>query len=82
MKVKRELIVDFSETYSDVSVDGGEVADWQDKRVMYHFNPKAITASDLIGRLSAKYQIRDLVVKEADIEVTIRNICEKRLLEV
>lgn len=78
---ERELIVDFAEDYEDVSISGAEIADWQNNRVTYHFDPKHVTASDLIGRLSACYQIRDLVVKEADIEVTIRNIYEKRLLE-
>jgi ABC-type uncharacterized transport system ATPase subunit len=35
----------------------------------------------LIGRLSAQYRIRDLAVREPDIEATIRRIYEERLLE-
>ena len=42
---------------------------------------KSLTASDLIGRLSNQYHIRDLVVREPDIEATIRRIYEERLLE-
>ncbi len=78
---KRELVVDFAEAYQDVSVIGAQVAERDGKRVTYHFERGATTASALIGRLSARYRIRDLSVRESDIESTIRRIYEERLLE-
>jgi ABC-type uncharacterized transport system ATPase subunit len=44
-------------------------------------NPISITASELIGRISAKYRISDLELLEPDIESTIRRIYEERLLD-
>ena len=46
----------------------------------YTFDRGKITASALIGRISEKYRIRDLEVREPDIEATIRRIYEEQLL--
>jgi ABC-2 type transport system ATP-binding protein len=78
---KRELVVDLAEHYPDVAVEGAQVAERDGLRVTYHFERQAITASELIGRLSARYRILDLAVREPDIEVTIRRIYEERLLD-
>lgn len=79
---KRELVVDLAEAYADVSVAGAEVTAHHDLRVTYQFARNELTASDLIGRLSARYRIRDLSVREPEIETTIRRIYEERLLDV
>ncbi len=78
---KRELIVDMAEDYADVHVDGATVAAQEDQRVIYTFERGSLTASELIGRLSSQYRIRDLFVREPDIEETVRRIYEERLLE-
>lgn len=78
---KRELVVDLAETYADVSVPGAEVVQQQDLRVTYQFARQEVTASELIGRLSARFRIRDLSVREPEIEATIRRIYEERLLD-
>jgi ABC-2 type transport system ATP-binding protein len=78
---KRELVVDLAEDYPSVVVDGAQVIEREGQRVVYHFARGAITASELIGRLSACYRIRDLSVREPDIEATVRRIYEERLLE-
>ena len=78
---KRELVVDLAEAYDDVRVAGAEVTERHDLRVTYQFARNELTASDLIGRLSAQFRIRDLSVREPEIEVTIRRIYEERLLE-
>jgi ABC-2 type transport system ATP-binding protein len=78
---KRELVVDFAETYKEVTVAGAQVAARDGQRVVYQFERGAITASELIGRLSDRYRIRDLAVREPDIEATVRRIYEERLLE-
>lgn len=78
---QRELIVDFAETYDEVDVAGASVLERQNGRVTYQFDRQEMGASELIGRLSQQYRIRDLAVREPDIEATIRRIYEERLLE-
>jgi ABC-2 type transport system ATP-binding protein len=78
---KRELVVYFAQKYESVTVDGAQVVERNGTRVAYQFERGTITASDLIGRLSARYRIRDLQVREPEIEATVRRIYEERLLE-
>lgn len=78
---KRELVVDLAEAYDDVRVAGAEVTAHHDLRITYQFDRNELTASELIGRLSARYRIRDLSVREPEIEATIRRIYEERLLD-
>jgi viologen exporter family transport system ATP-binding protein len=78
---KRKLVVDFAQDYSSVNVEGAVVEERDGLRVTYEFERGEITASNLIGRLSAKYRIHDLEVREPDIESTIRRIYEEGLLE-
>ncbi len=78
---RRELVVDFAEEYVDVSVDGADIVERAGLRATYRFDRGAVTASDLIGRLSLRYRIADLSVREPDIEDTVRRIYEERLLE-
>jgi ABC-2 type transport system ATP-binding protein len=76
----RELIVDFLEDYQDVSIAGAAVVAQEGQRVTYRFERNQTTASALIGRLSSRFRIRDLEVRESDIEETIRHIYQDRLL--
>ena len=78
---KRQLLVEFTQSYADVSIEGALVFEHSGQRAVYHFERGQVTASELIGRLSARYSIRDLEVREPDIESTIRRIYEERLLE-
>ncbi len=78
---ERELVVDLAEDYPDVSVEGARVAGRDGLRVTYRFTRGAVTASTLIGRLSARYRLLDLSVREPEIEDTVRRIYEERLLE-
>lgn len=78
---KRELLVDLAEPYADVTVAGADVTTRENGRVVYQFDRSTISASELIGRLSQKFRIQDLSVREPDIESTIRRIYEERLLE-
>lgn len=77
---KRRLVVEFSESYPDVAIEGAQVVAQDERRATYEFDRQAITASELIGRLSERYRLRDLEVREPDIEATIRRIYEQRLL--
>jgi ABC-2 type transport system ATP-binding protein len=77
----RQLVVDFAQTYTSYDIPEAEVVEVNGLRVTYQFEREQITASELIGRLSERYRIRDLAVREADIEATVRRIYEERLLE-
>ena len=77
----RKLVVEFAEDYTEYDVDGAEIISQDGHRVTYSFARGSITASALIGRLSDKYRIHDLGVREPEIEGTIRRIYEERLLE-
>jgi ABC-2 type transport system ATP-binding protein len=77
---KRRLVVDFGEAYPDVSVEGADIVEQRGERAVFAFDGRELSASALIGRLSARFSIRDLSVEEPDIEATVRNIYEKRLL--
>jgi ABC-2 type transport system ATP-binding protein len=78
---ERELVVDFAEDYPDVSVEEARIVERDGLRVTYRFTRGAVTASTLIGRLSARYRLLDLSVREPEIEDTVRRIYEERLLE-
>lgn len=77
---QRTLIVDFAEPYPDPQVPGATLSEYHDQRAVYHFQRHTLTASELIQRLSAHYRLRDLAVREPDIEDTIRRIYQHRLL--
>ena len=78
---KRELIVDFAEHYPDITVPGADVQSSEGLRATYPFERASLSASELIRRLTGRYRILDLSVREPDIESTVRRIYEERLLE-
>lgn len=78
---QRKLIVDFAESYASYIINGAVIISQEGNRVVYGFERDAISASELIQRISAKYRIHDLGVREPEIESTIRRIYEERLLE-
>jgi len=75
------LVVDFVEDYDIVSVNGAEIVRQEGNRITFQFTNQDISASKLLNQLSAQYRIRDLEVREPDIETTIRRIYEGLLLE-
>jgi ABC-2 type transport system ATP-binding protein len=76
----RELVVDFAQFYEDYSVEGARVSHNDKLRVTYQFRRNEVTASQLINRISSKFRIQDLSVREPEIEATIRRIYEEGLL--
>ncbi len=81
---ERELVVDLAEDYAEVSVEGARLVARDGRRVTFRIprgGPETLTASALIGRLSARYRLMDLSVREPEIEATVRRIYEERLLE-
>jgi ABC-2 type transport system ATP-binding protein len=77
---KWQLVVDFTEPYQSVEVAGAEVVRLEGIRAIYTFDRNRLSVSDLISRISAQYSVRDISVHEPEIEVTIRNIYEGKLL--
>jgi ABC-2 type transport system ATP-binding protein len=77
---KWQLVVDFAESYQNVQIEGADLLSFEDARATYAFDRQELSSSDLIGRISARYSIRDISVQESDIEATIRTIYEGKLL--
>ncbi len=78
---ERELVVDLAEHYPEVSVAGARVVEQDGRRVTFRFSRRELSASELIARISSRYRIRDLSVREPEIEETVRRIYEERLLD-
>ena len=77
----RRLVVQFAERYPVVEVAGARLVEQDEEQAVFEFERDVTAASDLITRLAARYTIRDLEVREPEIEATIRRIYEERLLE-
>ena len=78
---KRQLVVDLAESYPTLSIEGAELVEYEGVRATFQFDRGSVSASELIGRISAQYRIQDLSVREPEIESTIRRIYQERLLE-
>ncbi len=77
----RELLVDFAEAYDNPVIDLADLISHEPTKATYRFNSSRVTAPDLIAALSNRYRIADLSVREPDIETTIRQIYEGKLLQ-
>jgi len=78
---ERELVVDLADDYDGVTVEGAKVVVREGRRVTYRFGRDGLTASELIARVSGRFRIHDLSVREPEIEATVRRIYEERLLD-
>jgi ABC-2 type transport system ATP-binding protein len=77
---ERQLVVDFLEPIAYPEVIGARVVDRDGARVTYAFSRDAVSAAELIARVTTLGAVRDLSVLEPDIEATIREIYERDLL--
>lgn len=68
----RQLIVDIDSDIEPVNHKHAEIISVENKRICYRFNMKEITASKLIQDLSKTLSIRDLSVKEPNIEEMVK----------
>jgi ABC-2 type transport system ATP-binding protein len=78
---QRQLVVELAEEVSQVEIAGAEVVAQQANLVTLQFDRQTLSAAELIARVSARYRIRDLSVREPEIEATVRRIYEERLLD-
>jgi ABC-2 type transport system ATP-binding protein len=77
---RRELVVDFEKEYAGIQLHGAMIENVDGLRVTYSFERQETAASELILQISSQYKIRDLAVREPDIETTIRRIYQEGLL--
>ncbi len=61
---QRTLVVDFNSEVERVDVPQAEVVQREGPRVWLRFDRDATTAAELIGRVAARYPVRDLTVEE------------------
>ncbi|MFC4427434.1 ABC transporter ATP-binding protein [Deinococcus navajonensis] len=73
----RELVVDFESAPVQAAVPGLELLDLEGVRARYAFSG---AAAGPIAQVTAHAPVRDLTVREPDIEATIRRIYEGKLL--
>jgi ABC-2 type transport system ATP-binding protein len=70
----RVMEVEFSEKVELLAIPGVEVIRERDNRKWLKFHKDEVQVSQLINRLTSRYGITDLTVKEPDIENVIRQI--------
>lgn len=77
---KRLLVVEFAEVYERFQIEKATVVQQEGRFASFEFERGVTTASELIANISSSYRVRDLEVREPEIEGTIRRIYEEKLL--
>ncbi|MFZ6004879.1 MAG: ABC transporter ATP-binding protein [Actinomycetota bacterium] len=70
----RTLIVDLVEPGEPLVIEGAEVTKVDGPRQWLRFRRDAVSASELLTRVTAKADVRDMSVEEPDIESIVREI--------
>jgi ABC-2 type transport system ATP-binding protein len=70
----RTLVVEFSEDYPAVAVDGAEFESRIGNVVRLRFDRRAISADQLIRRVTEAYCVSDVSIEEPELETIIRQI--------
>jgi ABC-2 type transport system ATP-binding protein len=71
---QRTLVIDLLEPGDALVVEGAEVTKVDGPRQWLRFDRDAVTASELLTRVTAQAEVRDLSVEEPDIESIVREI--------
>jgi len=71
---ERTLIVDLTEPGPPLEVDGARVTRVEGPRQWLRFRRDEVSASELLGRVTARAEVRDLAIEEPDIESIVRDI--------
>ncbi|GIM45191.1 sugar ABC transporter ATP-binding protein [Collibacillus ludicampi] len=77
----RVLIVELDGYVEVFSIEGAEVIRREGNRVWLQFDRKEVSASELIQRISRKYEITDVNLEEPDIDTIVRRIYQEGLPE-
>lgn len=72
----RMLIADLAQAYSDIRLEGADLTRRDGNRIWLAFDRDTISASEVIARLTARYEIQDLTISEPEIEEIVRRIYE------
>jgi ABC-2 type transport system ATP-binding protein len=73
VSTERDLIVDLAHAASVVDADA-RVIHREGQRVHLRFDPQAVSAPTLIGRITSRYPVRDLFVENPPIEEVIAQL--------
>jgi ABC-2 type transport system ATP-binding protein len=71
---ERWLIVDLTDATADVSDPAAEAIRREGDRVTLRFDPARVSTAELIGRVTARYPVRDLFVQNPPIEEIIARV--------
>jgi ABC-2 type transport system ATP-binding protein len=77
---ERTLMVTYADDYPDIIVNGARLVEREGRRVIYAFDWRNLSSSELIRRILADYKVADLEVKRPALDQTIRRIYEEELL--
>jgi len=75
----RVLRVELAEDYEEVDLPGADLRYRDGRRVFFRFDTGAVSASQLIQRLTERYRVADIAVREAEIEEIVGRIYERGL---
>jgi ABC-2 type transport system ATP-binding protein len=71
---ERTLVVDLVEPAPPLEIDGARVTRVDGPRQWLRFRRGEVSASELLGRVTALADVRDLAIEEPDIESIVRDI--------
>jgi ABC-2 type transport system ATP-binding protein len=71
---ERTLIVDLAEPGPPLEIEGAQVVRVEGPRQWLRFRRDDLSASDLLARVTAQAEVRDLAIEEPDIESIVRDI--------
>ena len=71
---ERTLVVDLAEPGPPLEVEGAQVVRVEGPRQWLRFRRDDVSASDLLARVTAHAEVRDLAIEEPDIESIVRDI--------
>lgn len=72
----RQLEVEFTQEYANINIPETTIVYESLNTKRFQFNKDNVHVQDLISQLTKKYDIKDLTIKEPDIESIIREIYE------
>lgn len=70
----RMLIVDLARAYLEIQIENVDVIRREGNRIWLAFDRDTISASEVITRVTAQYEIQDLTISEPEIEEIVRKI--------
>ena len=70
----RMLIVDLARAYPEIQIENADLIRREENRIWLAFDRDTISASEVISRLMAQYEIQDLTISEPEIEEIVRQI--------